>query len=197
MRVVASYIAGILTLMMILASGGAWTTSQEVRLQPVSLPASAVALPYTGDIPEPPDQPDPRPLPPGCVLAVDDAACAVTAVAGALDVPVDARDLVPLEVERVSDWRPLVSQFFEPHHVNRALTVIRCESGGNPWAKNPRSTASGLFQHLASLWPERSAKAGWSGADVFDPVANVAVASWLVYEAGGWSHWYPSAGCWG
>lgn len=195
MRVVASYVAGILTLMMILASGGAWTTSTEARLEPVVLPASLASLPYNGDIPEP-SPVETAPLPPGCVLAIEGADCAVTVVAGGLDVPRDAWDLVPDEVVRVSDWRPLVAEFFEPRHVDRALRVIDCESDGNALAKNPRSTASGLFQHLASLWPERAAKAGWSGYDVYDPVANVAVGAWLVYEYGGWSHWYPSEGCW-
>ena len=94
-------------------------------------------------------------------------------------------------------WRPIVELYFEERHVARALRVIRCESGGDPDAKNPRSTASGLFQHLASLWDERSVRAGWAGAGVFNPEANIAVAAWLVYEGGGWGHWNPSRHCWG
>lgn len=69
------------------------------------------------------------------------------------------------------------------------MRVMACESGGNPLAKNPRSSASGLFQHLARLWPERSVKAGWPGADIFDPEANIAVAAWLYYYGGGPGHW--------
>lgn len=94
-------------------------------------------------------------------------------------------------------WRPIVELYFEERHVNRALRVMRCESGGDPSAKNPRSTASGLFQHLGSLWTPRAERAGWAGADVFDPHANIAVAAWLVYEGGGWGHWNPSRHCWG
>lgn len=94
-------------------------------------------------------------------------------------------------------WRPIVELYFQPRHVSRALRVMRCESGGDPWAKNPTSTASGLFQHLGSLWGPRAERAGWSGADVFDPHANIAVAAWLVYEGGGWGHWNPSRHCWG
>src|SRR5690606_27920786 len=99
-------------------------------------------------------------------------------------------------VTSIADWRPLVARFFDPAHVDRALRIMTCESNGRVWAKNPRSTASGLFQHLGSLWATRSAAAGWAGSDVFDPVANVAVAAWLVYDNGGWSHWNASAGCW-
>lgn len=94
-------------------------------------------------------------------------------------------------------WRPIVELYFEPRHVSRALRVMRCESGGDPLAKNPTSTASGLFQHLASQWATRAERAGWGHADVFDPQANIAVAAWLVYEGGGWGHWNPSRHCWG
>ncbi len=105
--------------------------------------------------------------------------------------------LIPVDPQRAADWRPLLEQFFRPEHVDKALRVIRCESGGDPNAKNPRSTASGLFQHLGSLWEARAIKAGLGEADIFDPVANVAAAAWLVYEGGGWGHWNPSRHCWG
>lgn len=93
-------------------------------------------------------------------------------------------------------WRPLVERYFRPDDVDRALAVIRCESGGDPRAANPHSSARGLFQHLARLWPKRAARAGRPGADIFDPDDNVAVAAWLVYHGGGWSHWNPSRSCW-
>jgi hypothetical protein len=103
---------------------------------------------------------------------------------------------VPLEPGSAEDWRPLIALFFAPSDVDRAVEVVQCESRGRAAAKNPRSTASGLFQHLASLWPERAEKAGYAGSDVFDPVANTAVAAWLVYDGGGWRHWNASRGCW-
>jgi soluble lytic murein transglycosylase-like protein len=93
-------------------------------------------------------------------------------------------------------WRPLVEHFFEPADVTRALAVMSCESKGDPDAKNPGSTASGLFQHLASQWGPRAEAIGYPDAGVFDPVANVAAAAWLVYDGGGWSHWNASRGCW-
>jgi hypothetical protein len=93
-------------------------------------------------------------------------------------------------------WRSLASAYFGPDDVERALVVIACESNGDPDAKNPHSTASGLFQHLTRYWPQRAEAAGFAGASVFDPEANVAVAAWLVYSGGGWNHWAASAGCW-
>lgn len=95
----------------------------------------------------------------------------------------------------VESWRPLVAAYFQPADVDLALLVIGCESGGDPNAKNPNSTASGLFQHLASYWDGRASAAGWAGSSIWNPEANVAVAAWLVYSDG-WHHWNPSRGCW-
>ncbi len=197
MRALASYLAGILTLLMLLAAGGAWQAAPEPRMVAVDLASPSVASRFAPEVVPAVTVPEPRPLPPGCRPPLDGAECASLAIAGGLDLPVTYADLIPDPITSLEDLRPLVAAFFEPRHVNLALRVIRCESRGNPTAKNPTSSASGLFQHLGSLWDGRAAKAGWEGADVFDPVANVAVAAWLVYEGGGWSHWYPSRACWG
>ncbi len=89
----------------------------------------------------------------------------------------------------VEQWRPLVAAFFRPGDVDRALRIMQCESGGNPNAANPSSSASGLMQHLKRYWATRSAAAGFAGASIFDPTANVATAAWLRDQRGGWQHW--------
>ncbi len=89
----------------------------------------------------------------------------------------------------VEQWRTLVASYFRPGDVDRALRIMRCESGGNPNAKSPISSASGLMQHLGKYWSSRSSSAGWAGASIFDPTANVAVAAWLRDQPGGWGHW--------
>ena len=88
-------------------------------------------------------------------------------------------------------WRPLVATYFPSADVDRAMRVLACESNGDPGAVNPTSGAAGLFQHMPRFWEERSWAAGYCGRDIFDPVANVAVAAWLAYDApaGGWHHW--------
>lgn len=90
----------------------------------------------------------------------------------------------------VEQWRGLVAAYFPASEVERALCIMAKESGGNPNAKNPRSSASGLFQHLARHWGERSSAAGWGGASIWNPEANIAVAAWL-QRTGGWTHWSP------
>ena len=52
----------------------------------------------------------------------------------------------------VEQWRGLVEQYFTPGDVNTALCVMAGESGGNPGADNPRSSAAGLWQFLKSTW---------------------------------------------
>jgi hypothetical protein len=88
----------------------------------------------------------------------------------------------------VEQWRPLVERYFAADQVERALRVMSCESGGSPTAANGSSSARGLFQHLGRYWESRSAAAGWAGASIFDPEANIAVAAWL-QRSGGWGHW--------
>jgi hypothetical protein len=112
MRAVVSYAAGLLTLGMILVSGGAWAHTVESRLLPVQLDPSAVQLPFSGDLPEVPEIPEPRELPPGCRPGLIGATCAVTVVAGGLDVPHTAYDLVPDAVSAVSRLAPAGGSVF-------------------------------------------------------------------------------------
>ncbi len=91
----------------------------------------------------------------------------------------------------------IISLFFAAQDVELALEVSYCESRWDPGATNPSSGAAGLFQHLPRFWADRSASAGWAGANIYDAHANAAVSAWLVYEGGGWSHWTASQACWG
>jgi len=93
----------------------------------------------------------------------------------------------------VEQWRSLVGQFFPSDRVEQALAIIDCESNGNPNAQNPYSGAAGLFQFLPSTWASTAPNAGYGGASVFDPEANVASAAWLAnrYQELGYSFWHP------
>ena len=81
--------------------------------------------------------------------------------------------------------------------IDKFLSVMWCESRGNPEAINSSSGASGLMQHLPQFWDWRARMAGFEGSSPLDPVANINVSAWLLYEhvAGGWSHW--NFGCLG
>jgi len=99
----------------------------------------------------------------------------------------------PAEVEQ---WRALIRVYFPEDQVDRALKVLWCESRGSVDATHPTSFAAGLFQHLPKYWSERSIAAGFAGADIYDPTANVGVAAWLATTQG-WYHWNASKHCWG
>ena len=89
-----------------------------------------------------------------------------------------------------------MAQFFPAERVGEALSVMRCESNGDPLATNPYSGAAGLFQFMPGTFRWASEGAGYGGASVYDPTANVAAAAWLVdysvrhgHPDGAWGHW--------
>lgn len=97
---------------------------------------------------------------------------------------------------RVLRWQPLVERFFPPGLVWAALQVIDCESWGNPYAVNPDSGATGLFQFKKGTWILASTGAGYAGARRTNPEASVASAAWLVkrsqaldHPRGAFGHW--------
>jgi len=87
----------------------------------------------------------------------------------------------------VEQWRLLVTTYFGPDLVPTALCLISYESGGNPDAKNPTSSARGLFQLLGSLWAPYF---GVTLDQLYDPGTNVRLAR-QVYELQGWGAWTP------
>ena len=104
--------------------------------------------------------------------------------------PVDlAAELEDMAFEQLADpverWRPLVEDYFPPEEVEIALCVIRHESAGNPEADNPRSSATGLFQVLSSLWSDRY---GVSYRELLDPEVNARVAR-AIWDESGWRAW--------
>ena len=96
----------------------------------------------------------------------------------------------------------LIADYFHADDHAWAQRVALCESSATgrerySSAVNSSSGSAGWFQHLPRFWEERSEAAGFAGADIMDPVANVAVAAFLFYETPQASaHWYPSDACW-
>ena len=106
----------------------------------------------------------------------------------------DGGEFEDLATDPIRRWVPLVERYFPSELVTEALAIIDCESGGDPSARNPRSSAAGLFQFIEGTWEYASEQAGFAGATPDDPVANVAAAAWLVeYSLGAgdgpWAHW--------
>lgn len=79
------------------------------------------------------------------------------------------------DVER---WRPLVSRYFRPEDVDKALYVISGESGGDPTIRNREgSGATGLFQIMP-----------FHGVKATDPEESVKWAAKQV-SSHGWTDW--------
>jgi hypothetical protein len=107
----------------------------------------------------------------------------------------------------VEQWRPLVNSIFArwgltqqkcgPNgclgpHVDDALTIMWCESRGVPFAVNPSSQTTGLFQHRPIYWADRTARVrsnpnsgGMFPTDAtpYDPAHNIEVAALLIWES--------------
>lgn len=182
------------------SSGGSTTTTTDTKAVQTAAAATVVGggdplLPWpddycAGGCPEPSMEPsldsdEWRP-------EVEITTTTTAAPAGAPRILAPAPAPAPRPVE---EWRSLVSAYFAPEHVDLALRIISCESGGDPNAQNRRSGAAGLFQHIPRYWEARVAAAGMPGGSIFDPIANVAASAYLAYSDG-WSHWSASAGCW-
>lgn len=107
----------------------------------------------------------------------------------------------------VEQWRPLVTSIFArwgldrekcgPNgclgpHIDDALTIMWCESRGVPFAVNPSSGTTGLYQHRPIFWAERVARTRAhpesggllpSNATPYNPAHNIEVAALLIWES--------------
>ncbi len=97
--------------------------------------------------------------------------------------------------EQVADpvdrWRPLVEEHFPADEIDTALCIIRHESGGDPEADNPRSSATGLFQILAGTWGDFY---DVTEEQFTDPELNVELAR-DIWEGYGWGAWTTDRLC--
>ena len=98
----------------------------------------------------------------------------------------------------VEQWRPLVAKYFG-NLADHAMCILNYETGetGDPNAKNPRSSAAGLFQFLRSTWnkvPTSITGGSYDSGAVYHPEANVAAAAWL-QQNDGWGQWTVNWRC--
>ena len=87
----------------------------------------------------------------------------------------------------VEQWRPLVGAIFPPENVDAVLSVMRCESGGDPEAVSPTDD-HGLMQinrvnHVRFQWLYGDA------ANPYDPVQNLVVAAQISQDGTNFWAW--------
>lgn len=81
-------------------------------------------------------------------------------------------------------WGPGGSQIQVEKFLDDAIAICLSESGGRTDAKNPNSSASGLWQVMVSVHRDKI-----GSQDIFDPVVNTRVAHRIYDDAGGWTPW--------
>jgi hypothetical protein len=87
----------------------------------------------------------------------------------------------------VEHWRSLVEAHFAPGNVETMLCLMGYESAGDPYAKNPISSARGLFQIMASIWAPAF---DVTYEQLYDPIINTQVAR-KVLDIQGYGAWAP------
>ena len=113
-----------------------------------------------------------------------------------LPTPCDRVEGVP---ERTMRWCPLIAEALaswgalDLDRLQHNLDIVDCESRGDPNAKNPISTASGLYQHITPFRDPRALKyLGRPVVSWFDGPDNIIVGVGLYVDKGP-SHW-PNCG---
>ncbi len=79
-----------------------------------------------------------------------------------------------------------------------AVAIATCESQLEPTAKNPHSTAKGVYQFLDGTWRYYGLKK-WGtldGRDVLNYADNVELGVWVIARFGT-KDWNASKHCWG
>lgn len=83
---------------------------------------------------------------------------------------------------------------------NLAWNIANSESGFDPNAENPHSTASGAFQYLDGTFKSyciNKYKLTDTMADKNNPIIQVNCAIYMLKEKDGWKHWQASKHVWG
>lgn len=98
--------------------------------------------------------------------------------------------------EATTSPKTLVERYASFYDVPVGKNIVSCESRFNSKAKNPRSTAKGLYQFLDSTW-EMYSKRKWGYVpDVYDPRFNAELGAWVIATYGT-RDWVASQDCWG
>lgn len=90
---------------------------------------------------------------------------------------------------------PVATHYYrDPETLALMEDIIQCESGGDPTAQSPISTAYGYCQFLNGTWEYVQEK--WDMSLVRESPKDQLYACYRLLDEEGTSHWYPSIECW-
>ena len=106
---------------------------------------------------------------------------------------------VPINCKELIDIEEVIKCYAKEYNLDPdlAVRVAQCESGLDPLAKNPYSSARGLFQHLRFYWTTRIVRFNLpKDFDIYDIYDNTVMAMELASVDGWYVHWEKTVFCW-
>lgn len=110
-----------------------------------------------------------------------------------------------IEVRAVGNTKPEIPYCYDPiicirdigeelgmsnKDITTMVRIAKCESNFKPNAKNPTSTATGIFQIIIGTWDSNKCD-----GERWDFVDNIK-CGWKIYQLRGTQPWVSSKGCW-
>jgi len=94
---------------------------------------------------------------------------------------IEDKVLAPVSIPELIE-QECIKAGLSKYEIDKFQKIAYCESKYNPYAKNPNSTASGIYQFLRTSW------LAYGEGDVFDPLQNIKAAI-RYYKVAGFSPW--------
>lgn len=91
-----------------------------------------------------------------------------------------------------------VEAFLSAQATTTAYWIASCESGFDPLAKSPTSSATGVFQFLKGTWKYYGQKYWgdeWANKDRLNALDNIRLGLWII-DTYGTHDWDASKECW-
>lgn len=113
-----------------------------------------------------------------------------------LDTPPTPPATFPVAADKPRTIERYAAQYGADYDLS--VAIARCESRLNPAARNPSSTAKGLFQFLDGTWAHygRMHWGSLEGKSVLDYGDNAELGTWVIAKYGT-RDWNASKHCWG
>ena len=119
-------------------------------------------------------------------------------ISGVYQVPQPTKAVLPVPPDKIEVQR-ILNYWLDYYGVSRVLgnCIVSLESGYNPLAKNPYSSAAGVWQFIRSTFNSTAQRMGLPytyDQNVFNAHINAQMGAWLLANDG-YTHWVVWRSC--